>query len=226
MIKNKKLIFALVIFSILFYASWAVVELILKNAFASFFKDEVVMALIRDTLIKNLLWTLPALLLIKHFEKDMYVGLKEMRSFKRSDITTLLLLLVFLTVYVLLGVFIRKRSLPINENFGTDDIIVVLFVGITEELVFRGWLLNSMLKNPDTDMKKYIALGINAVMFLIIHFPIWISNGSFVTNFTSVSFLSILLLSAVFGMSFIRTKNIFVPIILHSFYDLLVFMFV
>lgn len=225
MIKNKKLVLTLIIYTILFYAAWAITELVVCTQLKQSIGDGVLFAVFRDVLLKNLIWTLPALLLIGCYKKELFADGKTMFTF-RKDSWIVLPLLIFLSVFVLSGVVIREHGLTIKPSFGADDIIMVLFVGLTEELVFRGWFLNTSLAHADTDIKKYAAVAVNAVMFLCIHFPIWIAEGEFVTSFTSFGFISILLLSVLFSISFIRTKNIVVPIILHSVYDLLICMFV
>ncbi len=224
MIKNKRLLAVLAIYTVLFYAAWAVCELVFKDILYSA-ADNMTAGIIRNAIVKNLVWTVPALLLVKRFESELYVGLKDMFRFKKSDF-------IYLSIAVLLGIIVlirpvmSKHGLYISESFKPSDIVTVLFVGITEEAVFRGWLLNATLKNADTDTKKYIAAAVNSVMFLIIHFPIWIHDGVFAVNFSSMAFVSIIVLSIVFSMCFIKTKNLWIPIILHMFYDLLVFMFV
>jgi len=103
-----------------------------------------------------------------------------------------------------------------------DDVIIVLFVGITEESVFRGWLLNATLDR----WGKWCALIVNSLLFLAIHFPKWIVSGEFVYAFTSFGFAEVIALSLLFGWSFLRTRNLLLPIALHMFYDLVVMMFV
>ena len=225
MIKNKKLALTLVIYTILFYTAWAISELAVCTQLKKYMGNEEIFALFRACLLKNLIWTLPALILIGCFKNDVFADRKTMFTFRR-DSWIVIPLLVFLSVFVLSGVVMREHGLTVKPSFGGEDIIVVLFVGLTEELVFRGWFLNTSLAHADTDVKKYAAVAVNAVMFLCIHFPIWIANGVFVTSFTGFGFITIMLLSVVFSVSFMRTKNIVVPIILHSVYDLLIFMFV
>ena len=99
--------------------------------------------------------------------------------------------------------------------------IDVLFVGITEEMVFRGWLLNITV----TENRKWLPIIINAVMFLLIHFPIWIASGIFIDDFTSLNFLCVPALSIIFSWSFIKSKNIWIPITLHMYWDLLMDLF-
>ena len=224
MIKNKRLISALVIYCILFYTAWSLVGVILRNYIAVWADNEVVIQLIRTGIIKNLVWTLPAFLLVRYFEKDMYVGLKEMFTTK-VKIWDILPICIACMIYALANV-IKKWDWSIAESFGWGKIIIVLFVGITEEMVFRGWLLNSTLKNADKEWKQWVAIGINAVMFLMIHFPIWIYEGVFIRNFQSFGFIDIILLSGIFSWLFVKTKNILVPVALHMIYDLLVMMFI
>ena len=77
------------------------------------------------------------------------------------------------TAYLIIGAFIRKGGLAVSDSFSCSDLIDVLFVGITEEMVFRGWLLNVTV----SEKRKWLPIIINAVMFLLIHFPIWIKSG-------------------------------------------------
>ena len=227
MINNKKLekVFVIIIYSVLFYAAWAVFELLLSDNMLSFTDNGVVREVMRSGVVKNLIWTVPALLLVRKYDSDMMIGLKEMFSSK-VNVVSFLPVFIIIAAYVLFASFRANEGIYISDSFGAADIITVLFVGITEESVFRGWLLNSTLKNCDSKPKVCAAVLINAVMFLIIHFPIWIHNGVFEANLGSTAFLTIIILSCLFSWCFIKSKNIFVPIVVHMFYDLLIFMFI
>lgn len=63
------------------------------------------------------------------------------------------------------------------------------------------------------------------VMFLMIHFPVRIHDGVFVENFRSFAFLSPLVLGIIFGMTFIKSRSIRMPVALHMYWDLMMFMF-
>ena len=150
----------------------------------------------------------------------MYVRLKDMFALKVRLLRYFPVLLLF-TVYLIVGAFLQKGRLALSETFGLSDLIIVLFVGITEETVFRGWLLNSTV----SERRKWLPVIANSLMFLLIHFPVWIHDGVFVENFRNFSFLSPLILGIIFGWTFIKSRSIWVPIILHMYWDLLVFMF-
>ena len=226
MVKNKKLIITLVIYCIVFYGAWAVFELLIKNQLLALTNNnDVVMQFIRSGIIKNLVWTVPAIVLVKKFESDMYISPKEMFTAKVKFLQ-ILPLFILCIVYCLAAAFKKFGKISVADSFGWSQIIIVIFVGITEEMVFRGWLLNSTLKNADKEWKQWLFIGINSVMFVVIHFPIWIYDGVFLTNMQSLGFLGIIFLSFIFSWIFIKTRNILVPVALHMLYDLLIFMLI
>lgn len=62
--KRQKTNAILKVYIILFYTSWAVFELIAKNVLDSIIKNAVLCSFVKSGIIKNLVWTLPAILLI------------------------------------------------------------------------------------------------------------------------------------------------------------------
>ncbi len=219
--KNTSLKFPmLILYVIIFYSIWTMWEFWGKPFISNAIENEYLSQLIKSGVIKNLVWTLPAILLVNYFQTDMYAGLKTMFTIKIPWIKYLPLFLLF-TVYLLVGALLTKGNLAISETFRFPDLIIVLFVGITEEMVFRGWLLNAAV----SEKKKWLPVIINSLLFLFIHFPIWIYEGHFVENFQNLGFLSILILSIIFSWTFIKSKNLWIPILLHMYWDLLMFLF-
>jgi len=169
--------------------------------------------------MKLLVWTVPAVLLIKYFQDDMCISLKEMftnkpRWFKGAPI----LLLVF---FPLISALFLHGDIAVRPDFVPLSLIQgVIFVGITEEIVFRGFLLNTMLKR----MKPWQAVMVDAALFALIHYPIWIYFGLDLVIILSNS-VQILPISAFFAFSFIKTRNILVPIALHMLWNLLGILF-
>ena len=92
----------------------------------------------------------------------------------------------------------------------------VVFAGVTEELFFRGLLLNSLL----SELSFGKADVISAAAFLLIHFPSWLSAGAaspaqLLSNAASVFVVGLLL-----GGVFEKTRNLWGPIFFHSLYNL------
>ena len=202
----------LVLYCLCFYAIWTCFELFLKPTIES--------TIIKTAVIKNLVWTIPALWMINRYHDHIYLKAKEMFTNRVNWLKYLPLFILF-AFYVLMGAYLQKGQIAISPSFSFDDIVVVLFVGITEEMVFRGWLLNATVN----DKNPWLAVSVNSLMFLIIHFPAWFYRGEFFANFQSLGFLSIIALSGIFGFTFLKSKNILVPISLHMFWDLLMFLF-
>jgi len=218
MTNQKKSI--LIIYIIIFYSIWTIFELYGKTYIDNVIEIKYISQLIKSGIIKNLVWTLPAILLIYHFKSDVYITLKEMISSKVNWLKYLPIFMIF-TAWILGGSILQNGKLEITSNFGINEVIIVIFVGITEEIVFRGWLLNATIRED----KKWIFILVNAMMFLIIHFPKYIYTGSFTSIFTSFDFLCIIALSIIFSQTFLKSKNILIPIFLHTYWDLLAFMF-
>jgi len=215
--KNK----ILLVYTILFFAVWTAFELTVKSTLDNAVKNAVLRAFVKSAMIKNLVWTLPAILLIRHFQSDLCITLKEMFSTKVNWLKYAPVFLAF-TLYVLAGSVLHHGRPGIVPGFGPEKVIIVLFVGLTEEMVFRGWLLNFTF----SENSRWPCILVNAMMFLAIHFPKWIASGTFLGAFTSLQFLEVAALSTVFSLTFMGSKNILVPISLHMYYDLLVFMFI
>jgi len=215
--KSAQKLPVLIGYTVIFYSIWTVWELWAKPAIDSAVADEWLSQLIKSGFVKNLVWTLPALLLAKRFEAEAYVPLKEMFSLKAPWLRYLPLFIAF-TFYMPAAALVQKGGLELS--FGAGKLITVLFVGLTEESVFRGWLLNVTVR--EDRRRRY--LMINAVMFLVIHFPSWIHSGIFLGSFMDFSFLAVILLGVIFGWVFLESRNLLVPIALHMYWDLLAFM--
>ena len=213
---------ALSIYVIVFYGLWTAWEFWVKDIISASISNEYVSQFIKSGVIKNLIWTLPAVLLVKRFDSQVYVGLREMFTSKVRVWKYLPVFLLF-SVYLIGASVLLNGGLVISEAFGLRELIVVLFVGITEEMVFRGWLLNAFIGKDGS--RKWLAIIANSVMFLLIHFPVWIHDGVFIENFRSFGFLSVLILSGIFGWTFTNSKNILIPVALHMYWDLLMFLF-
>jgi len=206
MTQKKKKYIALIIYSLCFYAIWAVYVMCAEESIGSVWSG----------LIKTTVWVLPAMLLVHKFRDSVQISLKEMFTAK-VKFHQYVWVYALLAIWVLLGGFFHSGGLSFVIDF--DSMVIVLFVGITEEMVFRGWLLNATID----DMPQWAALAINSAMFLAIHFPRWIQEGIFAGLFTSFSFVGIVALGAIFGISFIKSRNILIPVTMHMLYDLMMF---
>lgn len=83
-------------------------------------------------------------------------------------------------------------------------IVLAMCAPLWEEVMFRGFLLPSMLRH----LPQWGAVVLSAVIFSMVHFTI-------------EGFLPLLLLGLVFGAVYMRTKNMWPPILLHSLWNIM-----
>lgn len=218
--KKKSTISVIIIYSFVFYGIWSLWECLGSGAVSSTVENEYLRQFIKEGIIKVLVWTVPAVCLVHCFKDKLYISLKDIFT-NRVNVLKYIPVFLCFTVYLIAGAFITKGKLEISSSFHYSYLIDVLFVGITEEMVFRGWLLNVTV----SENRKWIPIIINAVMFLLIHFPIWIISGEFIDAFVNFNFMCIPILSVIFSWTFIKSKSIWIPIALHMYWDLLTCLF-
>ena len=216
MIKNKNLSIALILFCIILYLIWSVLEVLVIPQIEL---QQISIDIIKEIILKIIIWLIPAIILIRHFNKYMYIKKGEIISANLNCLRFIPVFLLF-TVYHFISAYVQKGQISISESFGVVDIVIAFSVGISEEMVFRGWLLNSTLN----DKQKWVPVLINATMFLVIHFPIWIREGLFINYIVNGAFLSIIILSIIFSWTFIKSKSIIIPAALHMYWDFLCFL--
>ena len=216
--KNK----ALIIYIIAFYTIWALYEFFGKPVINDLIPGIVSSEIVKEVVIKNLVWILPAALLVHHYKDDVYIGLKEMFTTKVKWLHYLPVFLLFV-LYPLVSAYRMKGSLSLSSDFGAEQVIDFSFVGITEEMVFRGWLLNAMVgKNKKNQWK---AILLNSLMFVAIHIPRWTMQGILGDAFLHFGFVYIIILSIIFSITFLKSRNILIPVALHMIWDFLLNMF-
>lgn len=218
--QKQKRVLALGVYVLAFYAVWTYWELFAKP-FLNSFGDGWGMQLLKSGLVKNLVWTLPAVLLIRHFDGSLFIGFRELFSLKVKWRKFLPVFGIF-TAYALIAAVLKNGTRLFGTRFGVNEIIIVLFVGLTEETVFRGWLLNMTLRGG----KQRTAVLVNAGMFLLIHFPVWIREGVFAANFADFGFVSVVMMSVIFSLSMMKSRSIWVLAALHSYWDLLMLLLI
>jgi membrane protease YdiL (CAAX protease family) len=219
MSKRKLGVLHLVVYLVIFFALWSVRELVIRPVFLDSL-NAVVSELV-ESLIKILIWTVPAVILVKYYQNDMWISLKEMLTTKVKKIYKYFLIPVAFLLYLLLGAWVTFGEIAIHPDLVFTRLIgAVIFVGITEEVVFRAFLLNAFLKK----MKPWYAVLLTAALFIPIHYPYWIYQGFGLMKFLEGSIV-VLAMSIIFSWTFIKSKNIFVPIILHMSWNLFTVIF-
>ena len=151
---------ALSIYYIIFFFIWCVREVWLRPIMSDILGEwgfEVC-----ETTIKLIIWTLPAAFFVWHYKNDILLSWCEMLTTKVKWFKYSLVLSGFIA-YNIIGALMLNGKLAVSPDFRISSLVsAVLFVGITEEVVFRGFFLNALLKK----MKPWYAVLLTAVLFL------------------------------------------------------------
>ncbi|MCL2857167.1 MAG: CPBP family intramembrane metalloprotease [Oscillospiraceae bacterium] len=209
------------IYLVIFFAVWSIRELYIRPVFLDSL-DGIAFGLV-ESAIKLLVWTLPAVLLIRHFHDNMWIGLKAMftNKIKWSRDYYFLMAIIAIPIVRALSAWFVSGEVGIHPNFVPTRLLqAVVFVGVTEEVVFRGFLLNAFLKK----IRTQYAIALDAALFTLIHYPIWIYRDFDLSDFATAS-IAVAVLSVGFAYSFIKTRNIFVPMALHMVWNLSIHLF-
>lgn len=188
--KNLILIYSLVLFC------WFLYRFFFHNS-----------ELVDELIFKPFIWLLPLLIFLKQKEKHGVISL----------------LLIPKTIYIIAGYGVGiglplLQIIPNNVKGGVlfhpvslIAILPIIGTAIVEEVLFRGYIFNTLLKT----MKREIAITITSILFVLIHIPLLL----FIQHLGGSEFflaLYILLVSSiVYSILFLKTKNLWPGIIAH-----------
>ena len=174
--------------------------------------------LIIRTFLKLIIWVGYGLFFINKYNKDLKIKKEELFKFKEKKLTLKLVLLI-ITISFFIMLFTRK-GIHIN-GFTIDDFFnKFLLVGIEEELVFRGLILNGLSKK-DKFAKASI---ITSILFALVHIPLYIRSELLLSDII-LNCLKIVVISCFYNGIFNETKSIWPIVIFHSFWDISFFLF-
>ena len=127
--------------------------------------------------------------------------------------------------YILLGGFflLMFAGGAITDVPGViNTAVFALLVGIYEEFLCRGWLLNEFLERyGDTKKGVWISIVASGIIFGLIHF-INVSSNGFAGTLTQV--LNASATGILWGFIYYKTKNIWSVVFLHAFWDFSLFL--
>lgn len=169
----------------------------------------------QDTIAFNLGYSFVVLYLLFMFigYRKIDMGLNFRINFKMFG-ETVLLALILIIIDIILGLNLKFISFPQNLNFDYKHLVLysifmLFFATLSEELFFRGLLLN-YIKQFSGKYGTVIALVLSSLIFGVTHL------GKFA--------ISMFLLSTIagifYGLVYIRTKNLMCAAIIHTLTNL------
>lgn len=174
--------------------------------------------LYRYDVVKLLLWTLPVFVYLKYENRAAFTALR-LRSITGAGVKWAVCVSLFFVAYQFIGTIVIGEELRFNLDFAANKWIKgVILVGFTEEILFRGFLLQKIA--------AYINFGlanlITSLLFLFIHFPGWLAlNMLPATLFLKIAlFAFIFIFSMMQGYVLKKTDSLWVCIVIHSINNL------
>jgi hypothetical protein len=137
--------------------------------------------------------------------------LKLKKNVKKGFIKGVTISILFVIALVIKRIILGLGWTNIDFNIGILW-ISGLTVGILEEIPFRGFMLQKLMKR----MNFIKANLTTTILFAIVHVPIWAFSGVNILD----SLKSLLIIGFILGYLFKESDSLWVPIICHSVFDL------
>jgi len=202
---------------------WAVI-LIAWSIYRTYFK---LPEWFDEFLAKPLVFVLPILVYIKSVEKkDILSGLlisKDYKVFIKEFLISVGVGLI-LMLTALVSIYLRFKKISFIGHFPTLNtfgiiLLTALATGITEEILSRGFVLKRLYEESKN---AYSASFFASILFFFLHVPILFANNRISGNMLLMFMTTDLLLSMVNGLIMIQRKSLTVPILIHTFYNVVI----
>lgn len=129
--------------------------------------------------------------------------------------------------YIITSLFFMSTAISehgFDNKYAVANLLLgCLFIGIAEEFLCRGWLLNEFLERFGKTKKGiWYSIIVSGLIFGLIHISnIFVMGQAVSATLTQV--FSAAATGIVFGVIYYKTKNIWSVIILHGFWDFSIF---
>lgn len=204
--KNKYFIF----FVLTFYFLWSIKEILFSLYINPTNNKNLITSL--SALFKILIWVMPVFLYVRFLLNAKFITYLKLNNNILRGIKWGFGLSILIGIRFVIETYdIRSQSFNFSLDINTC-INVIILAGFLEEILFRGFILTEL-------QKKFIfwkANVITAILFLIVHYPTWILNGTFESLWLH---LYILLLGLLFGYIYKETQSLWSVIIIHSLHN-------
>jgi membrane protease YdiL (CAAX protease family) len=110
-------------------------------------------------------------------------------------------------VILLLSEVIEIASVQVDISYLLTTFVLFIAVSVFEEMVFRGYILNNMMDV----MNKYLALILSSLLFAALH----LGNS----GMTFIAFTNLFLAGVLLGSAYIFTRDLWLPIGMHLFWN-------
>ncbi len=196
--------------------AWAIV-LIIWSVYRAYFKTDLPIWF-DEFIAKPIVFLLPVFYYIQKYEKVAIHKAIDFYLDRKSDI--LFGIYAGLVVFSFgIAVYFQNTGRIFPEINSTFLLLVAIALGssISEEILSRGFVLKRLYE----DSKNiYTSVFFASFLFFLTHIPILFTNPAMRGNVLIQVMITDLLLSFGVSLAYLQRKNIIVPIIIHAFYNL------
>ena len=172
---------------------------------------------IDELIFKPLIWIAPVMLVFSSLGLQL--------NLKRPAISAVIISLLAGITLAIVQIATQVRTGDISQLNLPDNIIwipiITMATAVSEEILFRGFILQQLLKK----VPNLLANLITSIMFALIHIPILLFIYNADIQFMSIGMYIVLVSSFMFGYLYIYTKNLWSPILAHFVYNLILSLF-
>lgn len=183
-----------------------------------------------EFVIKPMVFLIPMIHYIQKYEK---VPVMKAIGFTRKNVSVDIFLGVFIGAaiffagaianYLQFGVYVSPASTWLNEFSIWYLILIALASAITEEILMRGFVLKRFLEYKK---QPIIAVLYSSILFFFLRIPMLLTiealDGYMILQIMATD----LFLSLAVGTLFVLRRNILLPILVHFFYTIGLFLFI
>ncbi|OGK18758.1 hypothetical protein A2866_04280 [Candidatus Roizmanbacteria bacterium RIFCSPHIGHO2_01_FULL_39_8] len=177
---------------------------------------------------KPVVFVLPVLYYIKRYEKkDIFSALDIRLKLKLQDVLLVLSIGGIFAISAFMANFLKFHKVvlfqnPLQLQAFVYIIVMALVTGISEEILSRGFVLKRLYAESKN---IYTASFFASVLFFFLHVPILFTNLKLTGNLLLMFMAMDMILSLVNSFVFLERKNLVLPILIHTFYNLTIILF-
>lgn len=167
--------------------------------------------------------SLPSLYLIYKNPEGLALSFQELWSFSFRSHRIVMMMLVML-IYFLTLTHTEEAIIYYDLTHFSDNVMHSIFLdGIAIEIVFRGLLLNVLMKK----MENWQAVTVNTLIYLLAYAVFWAyQTSSLFEAVNSGAVILVVVLNIVYSALFIRKKSLWPSLLMHSFWNLGLYIFI
>ena len=211
--RNKKSIVGYFIKMTILFFVFLIVQQLLSAIILSSLKEE----RYGNEALFEVIWAGLVLILLMLY-KNRYIFTQKRESFTKG-FKYIIPEFIIATFFLILSIItLSTSSMPINIFSIINLLIYCIFIGIVEEFLCRGWLLNEFLERFSNNKKEIIlSIIFSSFVFGIIHFLNIGTGQNFIETCVQVVNAGV---SGIFlALVYYKTKNIWLVVFSHFYWD-------